>query len=90
MRAVDVPTSRIANSTDLGFRDAFRHATGRARVDVGLNSLAGEFVDASRELLPRGGRCLEMGKTDLRDPEAVARQHAGVRYRSYDLVAQAG
>ncbi|KJS50984.1 hypothetical protein VM98_39630, partial [Streptomyces rubellomurinus subsp. indigoferus] len=33
---------------------------------------------------------LEMGKTDLRDPEAVARQHAGVRYRSYDLVAQAG
>ncbi|KJS57661.1 zinc-binding dehydrogenase, partial [Streptomyces rubellomurinus] len=86
VRALDVPTERIANSRDLGFRDAFREATGGAGVDVVLNSLAGEFVDASLELLPRGGRFLEMGKTDLRDPEAVARQHAGVRYRSYDLV----
>ncbi|KJS51352.1 hypothetical protein VM98_37640, partial [Streptomyces rubellomurinus subsp. indigoferus] len=49
-----------------------------------------EFVDASRELLPRGGRFLEMGKTDLRQPEAVARQHAGLRYRAYDLVTAAG
>ncbi|MGA5819073.1 SDR family NAD(P)-dependent oxidoreductase [Kitasatospora sp. NPDC094028] len=90
VRALDVPTERIANSRDLGFRDAFREATGGTGMDVVLNSLAGEFVDASLELLPRGGRFLEMGKTDLRDPEAVARQHAGVRYRSYDLVAQAG
>nr|WLD30099.1 GomB [Streptomyces rubellomurinus] len=90
VRALDVPTERIANSRDLGFRDAFREATGGAGVDVVLNSLAGEFVDASLELLPRGGRFLEMGKTDLRDPEAVARQHAGVRYRSYDLVTAAG
>ncbi|GAA1397231.1 hypothetical protein GCM10009639_34370 [Kitasatospora putterlickiae] len=90
VRALDVPVERIANSRDLGFRDAFRQATGGAGVDVVLNSLAGEFVDASLELLPRGGRFLEMGKTDLRDPEAVARQHAGVRYRSYDLVTAAG
>ena len=41
-------------------------------VDVVLNSLAGEFVDASLALLPRGGRFLEMGKTDIRDPEQVA------------------
>uniref|UniRef100_UPI00389A3550 SDR family NAD(P)-dependent oxidoreductase n=1 Tax=Streptomyces kaniharaensis TaxID=212423 RepID=UPI00389A3550 len=90
VRALDVPAERIANSRDLGFRDAFREATGGAGVDVVLNSLAGEFVDASLELLPRGGRFLEMGKTDLRDPEAVARQHAGVHYRAYDLVAAAG
>ena len=25
-----------------------------------------------------GGRFIEMGKTDLRDPEAVAQQHPGV------------
>ena len=34
-------------------------------VDVVLNSLAGEFVDASFELLARGGRFIEMGKTDF-------------------------
>ena len=46
--------------------------------DVVLNSLAGEFVDASLRLLRRGGRFLEMGKTDIRDAEQVAAQHPGV------------
>ena len=54
-----------------------------------LNSLAGEFVDASLGLLPRGGRFIEMGKTDIRDPGEVAEQHAGVAYRAFDL-AEAG
>ncbi|MCP2341496.1 zinc-binding dehydrogenase [Actinomadura rupiterrae] len=36
-------------------------------MDVVLDCLAGEFVDASLRLLPRGGRFLEMGKTDIRD-----------------------
>ncbi|MGV4987466.1 SDR family NAD(P)-dependent oxidoreductase [Streptomyces sp. NRAIS4] len=86
VRALGVPAERIASSRDLGFRDALHQATGGAGVDVVLNSLAGEFVDASLELLPRGGRFIEMGKTDLRDPDAVAHRHAGVRYRSYDLM----
>ena len=30
------------------------------------------------DLLPRGGRFLEMGKTDIRDPEQIAAEHAGV------------
>ncbi len=38
------------------------------------------------ELLPRGGRFLEMGKTDIRDPERVAAEHPGVSYRAFDLV----
>ena len=55
-------------------------------MDVVLNSLAGEFVDASLDLLPRGGRFLEMGKTDIRDPGQVAAEHPGVSYRAFDLV----
>ncbi|AOR30864.1 hypothetical protein BFF78_07175 [Streptomyces fodineus] len=86
VRALGVPAERIASSRDLGFRDALHEATGGTGVDVVLNSLAGEFVDASLELLPRGGRFIEMGKTDLRDPQAVANRYAGVRYRSYDLM----
>src|SRR5258706_15745789 len=55
-------------------------------MDVVLNSLAGRFVAASLRLLPRGGRFLEMGKTDIRDAEAVGRQHPGVAYRAFDLM----
>ncbi len=36
-----------------------------------LNSLAGEYVDASLGLLGEGGRILEMGKTDIREPAEV-------------------
>nr|WP_317987129.1 SDR family NAD(P)-dependent oxidoreductase [Streptomyces kanamyceticus] len=50
-----------------------------------LDSLAQEFVDASLRMLPRGGRFLEMGKTDIRDPEVVAADHPGVTYNAYDL-----
>ncbi|MDT0270901.1 KR domain-containing protein, partial [Streptomyces sp. DSM 44915] len=58
--------------------------TGGAGVDVVLNSLAGGFVDASLDLLPRGGRFLEMGKTDRRDPGVVAEGWPGVSYRLFD------
>ena len=85
VRALGVAADRIASSRDLSFRDAFRELTGGEGVDVILDSLAGPFVDASLDLLPRGGRFIEMGKADLRDPESVAREHPGVRYRSYDL-----
>ncbi|MFY1636766.1 SDR family NAD(P)-dependent oxidoreductase [Solwaraspora sp. WMMB335] len=85
VRGLGVAADRIASSRDLGFRDAFLAATGGAGVDVVLDALAGEFVDASLELLPRGGRFVEMGKADIRDAAEVARQHEGVRYRAFDL-----
>ncbi|MEU3170364.1 SDR family NAD(P)-dependent oxidoreductase [Streptosporangium sp. NPDC006930] len=85
LRALGVPDDRIASSRDLDFRSRFLEATGGRGVDVVLNSLAREFVDASLDLLPRGGRFAEMGKTDVRYPEEVAAQHPGVAYRAFDL-----
>ncbi|MBM0279998.1 SDR family NAD(P)-dependent oxidoreductase, partial [Micromonospora tarensis] len=82
LRAAGLPDERIANSRTLDFADSFRQATGGQGVDVVLNALAGDFVDASVRLLPRGGRFLEMGKTDLRDPATMP---AGVTYRAFDL-----
>ncbi|BCB89378.1 phenolphthiocerol synthesis polyketide synthase type I Pks15/1 [Phytohabitans suffuscus] len=79
--ATGLPADRLASSRTLEFADKFASST----VDVVLNALAGEFVDASLGLLREGGRFLEMGKTDLRDPEAVAAAHPGVTYRAYDL-----
>ena len=54
-------------------------------MDVVLDSLAGDFVDASLRLVAPGGVFLEMGKTDIRDPGEVAEHHPGVRYRAFDL-----
>ncbi|WP_432040680.1 SDR family NAD(P)-dependent oxidoreductase, partial [Streptomyces cucumeris] len=86
VRALGVAGEHIASSRDLDFRQTFMDATDGSGMDVVLNALAREFVDASLELLPRGGRFIEMGKTDIRDPEAVASAHPGVGYRSYDLI----
>jgi acyl transferase domain-containing protein/D-arabinose 1-dehydrogenase-like Zn-dependent alcohol dehydrogenase/acyl carrier protein len=84
-----VPAERVFSSRDTGFESAVRAATSGEGVDVVLDSLAGEFVDASLRLLPRGGRFLEMGRTDVRDAAEVAAAHPGVSYRAYDL-AEAG
>src|SRR6202034_4070496 len=55
-------------------------------MDVVLDSLAGEFVDASLCLAAPGGRFIEMGKTDIRDPAEVAAAHGGLFYRAFDLL----
>nr|WP_270890137.1 MDR/SDR family oxidoreductase [Streptomyces sp. DHE17-7] len=86
LRADGWDDSRLASSRDLGFEDRFRAAGGGRGVDVVLNSLAGDFVDASLRLLAPGGRLVEMGKTDVRDPEQVVRDHPDVAlYRAYEL-----
>jgi acyl transferase domain-containing protein/NADPH:quinone reductase-like Zn-dependent oxidoreductase len=78
LRAAGLSEDHIASSRDLVFADKF------AGLDLVLDSLAGEFVDASLGLLGPGGRFLEMGKNDIRDPQDVARNHPGVRYRAFD------
>ncbi|MFD8871432.1 SDR family NAD(P)-dependent oxidoreductase [Streptomyces sp. NPDC059590] len=84
LEAMGIDETHRASSRDLDFEHAF------PKVDVVLNSLAGEFTDASLRLLGDGGRFLEMGKTDIRDPDEIAATHTGVRYRAYDLVSDAG
>jgi acyl transferase domain-containing protein/surfactin synthase thioesterase subunit len=75
--------NEVASSRDLTFVEAFRRAEGG--VDVVLNSLAGEFIDASLSLLSSGGRFIEMGKLDIRDSAWLERSHPGVMYRAFDL-----
>jgi acyl transferase domain-containing protein/NADPH:quinone reductase-like Zn-dependent oxidoreductase/short-subunit dehydrogenase involved in D-alanine esterification of teichoic acids/acyl carrier protein len=87
--AAGLDEAHIASSRTLQFADWFLDATDGEGVDVVLNSLAGDFLDASLRLLPRGGRFIEMGKTDLREAARVAEDHPGVAYQAYDLM-QAG
>ncbi|MFD4997991.1 SDR family NAD(P)-dependent oxidoreductase [Streptomyces buecherae] len=87
LRAMGFDEEHISSSRDLDFEPRFMEATGGRGMDMVLDSLAREFVDASLRLMPRGGRFLEMGKIDVRDPEVVAQDHPGVEYTAYDLVA---
>ena len=85
LRAMGFDEDHISDSRSLEFEDKFRAVTGGRGVDVVLDSLAGDFVDASLRLVAPGGVFLEMGKTDIRDPGVIARDYPGVRYRAFDL-----
>ena len=86
LRGMGFDDNHIANSRTLEFEQKFCLATDGAGMDVVLDCLKEEFVDASLRLLPRGGRFVEMGKADIRDPGEVAARHPGVQYRAFDLV----
>ncbi|RAY10624.1 hypothetical protein DPM19_34585, partial [Actinomadura craniellae] len=77
----------LASSRTLDFEHHYLTTTNGVGMDVVLNALAGEFTDASLRLLPRGGRFIEMGKTDPRDPDQIAADHPGVHYEAFDLNA---
>jgi phthiocerol/phenolphthiocerol synthesis type-I polyketide synthase C len=55
----------VLDSRDLAFSDAVREITGGQGVDVVLNSLSGEAMERSLEVLRPFGRFLELGKRDL-------------------------
>ncbi|OEV06750.1 hypothetical protein AN216_00100, partial [Streptomyces oceani] len=61
VRALGVPADRLASSRTTDFADEFHTVTEGRGVDVVLDALAGEFVDASLRLLPAGGRFVELG-----------------------------
>ncbi|WP_416234544.1 type I polyketide synthase [Lentzea sp. NEAU-D7] len=86
LREAGLDDGHIADSRTLDFEKHFTATSGGRGVDVVLDALTGEFVDASLRLLPRGGRFMEMGKAGLRDPEEVAARHPGVLYRPFDLI----
>nr|WP_234808375.1 type I polyketide synthase [Mycolicibacter kumamotonensis] len=80
LRGLGLDQDHIASSRDLDFERRFRDATGGEGVDIVINSLANEYTDASLRLLSRGGTFVEMGLTDLRDPDDIATGHPGVVY----------
>ncbi|MEU4254231.1 SDR family NAD(P)-dependent oxidoreductase, partial [Amycolatopsis sp. NPDC026612] len=78
LRELGVADDHIASSRTLEFEEQFRVVSGGHGMDVVLNSLAGEFTDASLRLLAEGGRFAEMGKTDIRTEVPG--------YRAFDIV----
>ncbi|MBH1938970.1 polyketide synthase dehydratase domain-containing protein, partial [Streptomyces sp. AV19] len=88
LRANGILPEHIASSRALTFETQFAPLTGGRGIDVVLDCLAREFVDASLRLTScHGGRFLEMGKSDIRDPDEVRRTHPGVSYQAFDLLS---
>ncbi|ADP82251.1 type I polyketide synthase [Pseudofrankia inefficax] len=86
LREAGLDGTHLADSRTLEFERQFLDATAGEGMDVVLHSLAGAHTDASLRLLPRGGRFVELGKTDRRDPAEVAAGHPGVDYLPFDLL----
>uniref|UniRef100_A0A0G4HEN0 Uncharacterized protein n=1 Tax=Chromera velia CCMP2878 TaxID=1169474 RepID=A0A0G4HEN0_9ALVE len=53
-----------------------------AKLDVVLNSLSGEFIDASVRLLGEGGRFTEIGKREIWSHEKMAETRPDVQYET--------
>jgi NADPH:quinone reductase-like Zn-dependent oxidoreductase/acyl carrier protein len=85
LRALGLDSDHIASSRDLNFEQKFLDVTAGKGMDMVLNSLANEYTDASLRLLPSGGKFVEMGLTDLRDPDVIAADHPGVSYQPFIL-----
>ena len=86
LAAMGLDRGHVASSRTADFEGRFLAATGGDGVDIVLTSLAGELTDASLRLLAHGGKFIEIGQTDLRDPTQVARDHPQVQYRAFDLI----
>ncbi|MFF3444589.1 SDR family NAD(P)-dependent oxidoreductase [Streptosporangium sp. NPDC002721] len=82
LRSLGIPEDHIASSRSLEFEERFRAVCGEGGIDVVLNSLTGDFVDASARLLRPGGRFVEMGKLDIREQESFP----GLVYHWFDVL----
>ncbi|MFI6457763.1 SDR family NAD(P)-dependent oxidoreductase [Streptosporangium amethystogenes] len=82
LRSLGIPDDHIASSRSLEFEERFRAVCGERGIDVVLNSLTGEFIDASARLLRPGGRFVEMGKLDIREQE----RFPGLEYHWFDIL----
>ena len=72
--------ARVMDSRTPGFLDEIMEVTDGRGVDLVLNSLSGEMAEASLRALGRGGRMVELGVRDLRDPATLDGVAPGIRY----------
>jgi acyl transferase domain-containing protein len=77
--------THVMNSRSTAFASDVLELTEQRGVDILLNCLAGEFIDAGLSVLAPAGRFVELGKTDIRTPAEIGRTYPGVTYTAFDL-----
>ncbi|CAG2109810.1 unnamed protein product [Medioppia subpectinata] len=65
MNKYNIPADRIFNSRDIAFKNQLLQMTAGNGVDIVLNSLSGEKLDASYQCVANSGRFVELGRYDM-------------------------
>ena len=79
----------IGDSRSAAFAADVLAATSGRGVDVVLNSLSGDLIDASVSVLAEGATFLELGKRGVWTAEQMAAQRPDVTFHAFDLGAEA-
>ncbi|WXB20298.1 SDR family NAD(P)-dependent oxidoreductase [Pendulispora albinea] len=79
--------THVFDSRSTAFADAIMTATGGAGVDVVLNSLSGDMIPKSLDVLAPYGRFLEIGKRDIYEDRTIglAPFRKNIAYHGIDL-----
>lgn len=75
----------VMDSRSLAFADEVRRSTDGRGVDVVLNSLVGDYITRSMDVLAPHGRFVEIGKIEVWDLAKVAGFRPDISYFSFDL-----
>lgn len=67
-----IPRSHMFSSRNTKFADELMKATNGRGVNVIINSLIGELLDASWRILADGGNMVEIGKRDIVDRNTLS------------------
>ncbi|MEM6446994.1 MAG: SDR family NAD(P)-dependent oxidoreductase, partial [Cyanobacteria bacterium P01_D01_bin.123] len=78
--------THVMNSRTLEFAEQVMTATEGKGVDVALNSLNGDFIPKSLEVVAPQGRFVEIGKIGIWDAEQVTEKRSDISYLPFDLL----
>jgi NADPH:quinone reductase-like Zn-dependent oxidoreductase/acyl carrier protein len=85
-RLLEQGCTAVFDSRSLAFAEQLLDATAGRGVDVVLNSLKGDWVDASFDALAPGGRFVELGKIEIWSRAEAAERRPDARYLPFDLL----
>lgn len=83
---LDQGVEAVFDSRSLAFAEQVRSHTGGKGVDVVLNSLKGDWVDASFQALAEGGRFIELGKIEIWSRAQAQERRPDAAYLPFDLL----
>jgi myxalamid-type polyketide synthase MxaB len=77
--------THISNSRTLEFASEINDATHDCGVDIILNSLSGDFIEANLSCIAEGGRFIEIGKLGAWSQEQIQQARPDIDYHNFDL-----
>ncbi|MFI9640478.1 SDR family NAD(P)-dependent oxidoreductase [Micromonospora sp. NPDC051925] len=80
-----IGVDHVLDSRSTGFAERVLDLTGGRGVDVVLNSLSGDSIEAGLRALAHGGRFVELGRVGVWSTEQAQRVRPDVRYHRFDF-----